>query len=439
MFILYSFLYTLGFAALTPLFIARRAKYSAGFRERFGYLPDFEKDHRPVIWIHCVSVGETNAAKPLVELLREEYGDFRIVISNVTKTGHELAARIFDRSSDLVFYFPFDWRFTVRRTLRALRPSIVMLMETEIWFNFAREARKRGIPVVIVNGRLSERSFAGYKRIGKMMKRVFRYFHSALVQSPADARRFERLGMKKRKIKVTGNIKFDQLPAADTGPLVAYFRERFGAQAGTPLILAASTHAPEERLLLEALRLLRADSTLSGTRLMIAPRHPERFEEVARLIGSGGFHLERRTGVLEVEEHPSDVILLDSVGELRSVYPLADVVFVGGSLIPHGGQNLLEPALEKKAIVTGAHLQNFEAVAEEFASNQAFVKLPDVDLSQIPTRLASEFNKLLTDGASREELGRRAFKTVARNKGASRRTLEHMAPILRVHVQAAGK
>lgn len=432
MYVIYSLVYTLGFLAMLPVFLIRRDKYLSGFRERFGRIEGFRKDARPVIWIHCVSVGETNAARPLVRQLREKHPDHRIVVSTVTKTGQDLAKEVFADDADLVFYLPFDWRFTVLRALREIRPNIVLVLETEIWFNFFREIHRRGIVLAIVNGRLSEKSASNYRRIPKTIRRVLRNVDLVLAQSRRDGERFRSLGVRKKKIKITGNIKNDQ--EADDGDLkrLAYLRERFSINGAAPLIVAASTHRPEEELLLGSLRLLKSRNEFGRARMMIAPRHPERFGEVAELIAASGFSWARRSANLSLEDGDADVILLDSIGELRSAYPLADLVFVGGSLIPHGGQNFLEPALERKAIVTGPHLHNFASAAKKFAKAGAFVRLDEALERDWPNVLDETFSSLLSNDERRKELGRNAYSVASADRGATDRTLEILGPFLRI-------
>ncbi len=432
MFTIYSLFYTLGFILMIPAFIFRRDKYLPGLRERFGRVPEFERSGSPLIWIHCVSVGETNAARPLVARIREEFPTHRIVISTVTRTGQDLAKSVFAGTADLVFYFPFDWAFTVRRTLRQIRPDLILMVETEIWFNFFREVRRRGITLAIVNGRLSEKSLKGYLRIPKTIKRVVRCADHVLVQTSADARRFHSIGTPKKKIVVTGNIKHDQEAESRRNDRVAYFRERFEIREDEPLIVAASTHPPEEELILESFLNLRTRAGFERTRLVIAPRHPERFASVAELLNETGLAWARRSGSLGIEDGEADIILLDSIGELRSLYPLADLVFVGGSLVPHGGQNILEPALEKKAIITGPHMQNFQAIVDDFEKAGAMIMLPEADTSEYAKALESEFCRLLGDGSFRDEMGTKAWETATASRGAVEKTLHVLAPLLNV-------
>lgn len=431
MFLLYSFLLTLGFIILLPRFLFQE-KYAAGFlRERFGNLPDFEASEKPLMWLHCVSVGETNAARPLVEELKKNFPEYRLVVSTTTKTGQDLAKKVFAHEAELIFYFPFDWKFTVRRALRKFKPDAVLLMETEIWFNFVREARRSGANVLIVNGRLSEKSFSRYSLIPKTMRRVLHRVDLALMQTRADTERLVNLGMRRSKIKVTGNIKFDQAFNESEAALTAELRRRFAVAAeDAPLIVAASTHAPEERWILQAFGELRKSLKENPPRLLIAPRHPERFAEVEELIKQSGFEAVRRSAAESSGDKTAEVILLDSIGELRAVYPLAQIVFVGGSLVPHGGQNILEPAISERAIVTGFYTMNFAAVVKEFAAHNALVRLQKLAEDEIPAALARVFADLLQDAARREQLAKNAFGVMKINRGATAKTIEYIKSFL---------
>lgn len=421
---------------MTPFFLLKRRKYASGFKERFGFLPDFEKDGRPVIWTHCVSVGEANAARPLIENLREKYPGHRLVVSTTTQTGQAVAGKIFEGCADLVFYFPFDWKFSVRRALEKIEPEIVLIMETEIWFNFLREASRTGARVFIVNGRISEKSSKNYLKIKGILKKVFRNLTGALMQTASDAGRIERMGCAPEKIRITGNLKFDQKIDKSDRHLTEEFEKRFGISENRPLILAASTHAPEEKWILEAFeKLFRSFPKENAPRLLIAPRHPERFEEAAHLIEKTSMGWTRRTAARTTaaaaeQEKNADVILLDSIGELRSAYALAEIVFVGGSLIPHGGQNVLEPVFAGKSVVTGNFTMNFADIVEKFVREKAIFKLPSLTEEEIPRKLKETFEELLTDRKLREILVENAGKVLKENLGATGKTLEALAPYL---------
>lgn len=433
MFQIYSFLFTVGFILLSPLFVLRREKYAAGFWQRLGYLPEFEQNNRPILWLHCVSVGEANAARPLVEEIKKQFPNYRTIISTTTKTGQELAREIFAGHADAVFYFPYDWRFSVCRALKNFKPNIVLLMETELWFNFIREASKSGAMVAVVNGRLSEKSFRRYAYIEKFMRRVLNRVDLALMQTSADAQRLLKLGIRANKVKVTGNVKFDQKIDRTETALTEYFRARFNLSKDAPLIVAASTHAPEERWILDAYKQVFKSAPEKLPRLLIAPRHPERFAEVAQLIKETGFEWVRRSEKVSERDETAEIILLDSIGELRAAFPLADIVFVGGSLIPHGGQSVLEPAVAGRAIVTGFYTTNFAAAVKEFLDKEALVQLPETDEATVAAELAAVFAELLRDADKRERLAANALAVMEKNGGATEKTLEYLQSVLQVH------
>lgn len=437
MFILYSLLLTVAFIILLPRFLfdsLRGGKYADGFWQRLGYLPDFKSNHQPVLWLHCVSVGETQAARPLVKQILEQFPAYRLVVSTTTKTGQEFARKVFETEADLVFYFPFDWRFTVQKALRKIKPNVVLIMETEIWLNFIREANKNSARVIMVNGRLSEKSLRRYLLIPKTMSRVLHYVDLALMQDAADAKRISQLGIRPSKVKVTGNIKFDLTLDEAESKTTAEFRRRFGIEEDAPLIVAASTHAPEEALIVEAFKEVWKNSKAEILpRLLLAPRHPERFMEAAVIAKNSGFDWVLRSEEESGRDKAAEVILLDSIGELRSVFPLAEIVFVGGSLIPHGGQNVLEPAMHRKAIVTGFYTMNFAEIVKEFASKNALVQLPEIERHKAPAYLAQLFTDLLQDAERRKILGENAFSILQKNRGATEKTLKLLHPFLHVN------
>jgi 3-deoxy-D-manno-octulosonic-acid transferase len=428
MFLLYSFLLTIGFLLFLPRFLFQK-KYAASFCERLGHLPDFDAGGNAVVWLHCVSVGETQAARPLVKELLKAFPDYKLVVSTTTLTGQTLAREIFAGEASLVFYFPFDWRFTVRRVLKKIKPDVILLMETELWFNFIREAGKTGAKIAIVNGRLSEKSANRYGWIQKTIRRVLHYVDSALMQTGADAKRLLALGIRNTKIKVTGNVKFDQDFDETENNLTGELRERFAISETAPLIVAASTHAPEEKFILDAFKKVYKTATGNLPRLMLVPRHPERFAEVENLIKETGFDRVKRTETASARDRAAEVILLDSIGELRAVFPLAEIVFVGGSLIPHGGQNVLEPATAQKAIVTGFYTMNFKQIVEEFLAKDALIQLPKLAEAEISVKLAEVFSELLQDNQRRTKLAENAFEVVKANRGATGKTIEHLKPI----------
>src|ERR1051325_2961999 len=425
MYLAYSLLLTLGLIVLIPHFLIQvlaHGKYIAGLRQRLGSLPPV--NGKPVIWLHCVSVGETQAARPLAQRVKQQFPHHALVVSTITLTGQKLARDVFRTSAESVFYFPFDWRWSVRRALKTINPAAVLIMETELWPNFLRECKAQRIPVALVNGRISRQSFRRYKLIRFFLRRVLSCLSLAVMQSETDAGRLRDLGMAEDKLYTAGNLKFDAEVAGELTSKTAEIRERFGLQSGAPLILAASTHAPEEEVMLESIK------QLQPARLMIAPRHPERFNEVATLIQKSGLRWTRRTSAPAAEDASASVILLDTIGELPATYSLADVVFVGGSIVDRGGHTVLEPAAAGAAGVTGAHTHNFHAIVDLMCEAKAIVQLPPVENSAAAPELTHVFKNLLANIDERNELSRRAKQLVTDNQGATDPTITFIAPLL---------
>lgn len=435
MYFIYSLLLTLAFLILLPRFVfdaLRHGKYAAGFWQRAGAVPHVAFDAaRPVVWIHCVSVGETMAARPVIAELRARHPHFRIVVSTTTLTGQRTARAQFGEVATHVIYFPFDWAWSVRRALRRINPSVVLIMETELWANFLRECRRREIPVALVNGRLSEGSMRGYKHIKFFMRRVVNDLSIAVMQSEMDAQRIAALGLNASRIVFAGNVKFD---VAESVSDMSDLCERFRLDDSRPLIVAASTHHTEEQIMLASFSSLLNDSHFTPTarpRLIIAPRHPERFAEVAALIQKHTASYSRRSAAPSATDATSDIILLDSIGELAQVYRYAAIVFVGGSIAPHGGHNILEPAAAGACVVTGAHTANFAHITQEFLEADAFIQLPassEVDPTQ---SLLAAMRDLLNDEPRRTHLISNARHVITRNRGATTRTLDFLAPLFK--------
>jgi 3-deoxy-D-manno-octulosonic-acid transferase len=430
--LIYSFLLTVGFLILLPRFAidaCRNGKYVTGLRERLGRIPGLDSSRRPTIWLHCVSVGETEAARPLVQLLRERFPAHRLGVSTTTVTGQSVARRVFQQDADLFFYFPIDWAWTVRRVLNAVNPSAILIMETEVWPNLLRECDRRSIPVALINGRISPTSFSRYAKIRLFMRRVLNNLTVASMQSEADAKRIAALGLDQARIAMSGNLKFDSAASASGDPNVASaIRQRFHFNSAQPLIVAASTHNPEESVVLTAFKQIRAID--ERPRLLIAPRHPERFEEVAKLLADSGLSWARRSASPAPADATAAIVLLDSIGELRAAYQSADIAFIGGSLIPHGGQNLLEPAALGVSAVTGAHTHNFADIARALLENEALIQLPDLPPTGVATALTVSLTELLQDASRRKSMGLRAQEVCARNRGATERTVSIIADLL---------
>ncbi len=423
MYVLYTLGLVLTAVALSPYFIyqaVRHNKYVSTLRQRLGHVGHMKSSGAATVWVHAVSVGETLAVYPLLRLLHDRAPGVQIVVSTVTETGHAVARRRFGEWARVI-YFPFDFGFSVRRCLEAIAPSLILVVETEIWPTFLRLCRQRGIPVILINGRISDRSFAGYRAVRPFMERVLDHFTLLLMQSARDAERILALGADPERVVITGNLKYDlEIPNVDQK--ISELNDLLDL-AGQPLIVAGSTAPSEERWLLQAFTLLTQKPGTENVRLLLAPRHPERFEEVAALIERMGFDLIRRSEAKrERAARSSRIILLDTLGELAAVYAMADVVFVGGSLVPVGGHNILEPARFGKPIVVGPHTSNFQAIIDEFKAEHALIQLPQSPQNAYEQQLAEVFEHLLKDVHRREEMGRRARHLLDRNRGATERT-----------------
>ena len=433
MYFFYSLLLTIGFLVLLPRFAIdalRSRKYITGLRERLGHLPALASDHRPLIWIHCVSVGETEAARPLIRSLLDRFPSYRLVVSTTTVTGQQIARDAFGREAAAVFYFPIDWAWTVRRVLQKLQPAAVLIMETELWPNLLRECRARAIPVALVNGRISINSFGRYKMIRPFISRVLSNISIALMQSEQDASRIRALGIPNERVLMTGNLKFDSAEGVIAESATDKIRVRFGFDRTARLIVAASTHPSEEDLIIQAFKQIRSSEPVDPVRLLIAPRHPERFDEVASLLQASGLTWARRSDAEKSDDRSCDAVLLDTMGELRAVYPLADVAFVGGSIVPHGGHNALEPSARGVCVVTGAHTHNFAAVTKALLDENAIVQLPDASTSETRAALTSVLKTLLSNDSQRREMAQRAMAVCNRNRGATERTVQMIAKLL---------
>lgn len=429
MYLLYSFLLTFGFVLLLPRFAIdalRNGKYVTGLRQRLGDIPQIESDSRPTLWLHCVSVGEAQAALSLVRRLKETFPNHKLVVSTTTVTGQRLAQTIFKEQAAAVFYFPIDWAWTVRRVLRKIDPAAIFIMETELWPNLFRAARRRNTPTVLLNGRISDKSFRRYKRIRPFISRVLNNLTFAIMQTEQDAQRIRELGFAHDRIAAVGNLKFDSAGTAADDKLTNQIRERFSFADDRRLFVAASTHDPEEAVILNAFRIVRGSQV--NLRLLLAPRHPERFAEAASLLAASEFSVARASARAANDDAFADVVLLDSIGELSAVFPLAEIAFIGGSIAAHGGHNVIEPAVHGVCTITGPHTSNFAAIVKAMLAERALVQMSDT--SEPAAELARVIKELLSDTNRRVEIGARARAVCDANRGATARTLELLSSIL---------
>jgi 3-deoxy-D-manno-octulosonic-acid transferase len=423
MYLFYSALLTAGLLVSLPYWLLemlRHGKYRAGLGERLGRVPHriVRETPRRTIWIHAVSVGEVLAIGHLVEELKRRWPAHRIVVSTTTDTGQVLARKRFGEES--VFYFPLDLSFAIRPYLRLLRPELVVVAETEFWPNFLRLAQSSGARIAVVNARISDRSLPGYERWSKILARILKNVDVFLAQTPRDAQRLAKIGAVPDRILVGGNLKYD-IAAPAAIPSTAQLRAAFEHSGAGPVFVCGSTVEGEETLLLRAFENVLASHPRAV--MILAPRRPERFDEVMRLLADSKIRLWRRSA-WSSEEISGGVLLLDTIGELASIYALADIAFVGGSLEPHGGHNILEPAQHGVAIVIGNHTENFRDMVALFRNQSAVRVVSPAELPQVWMELIANSDERLT-------LGRNAAETARSQTGATQKTVEALANLLR--------
>ena len=393
----------------------RQPEYLRHWGERFGHYAPGSVDTRPLIWIHAVSVGETRAAQPLIKALRQRYPNHRILLSHMTPTGRATGEELYGDTVERV-YLAYDYPWAVRRFLSHWQPCFGLIMETELWPNLLHACGKRGIPVVLVNARLSARSAGRYERLSALVTITLKQLAGVAAQSADDARRLKALGA--NEVAVVGNVKFDITPPAEMAALGATFRERIGQR---PVFLCASTRDGEEDLLLAAWKpvFTGADAPL----LVLVPRHPQRFEDVAQKVAVAGLRLQRRSDGLPVDTG-TEVWLGDSLGEMFAYYAACDVAFVGGSLLDFGSQNLIEPCAVGRPVIIGPSTFNFaQAAASALAAGAA---LQGNNAGEI---LAAA-KALLNDGPRRARMGEAGLAFTAAHRGATTRTLDWVGDLL---------
>ncbi|HEY2496905.1 MAG TPA: 3-deoxy-D-manno-octulosonic acid transferase [Candidatus Angelobacter sp.] len=395
----------------------RLGKYRAGFTERLGLVPQRLHDAKQgSIWVHAVSVGEVLAVSQLVTELRQKYPERQIFISTTTATGQALARQRFGENR--VFFMPLDFGFAVRRYLFALKPRLIVLAETEFWPNLLHLAGKDGVGLATVNARISDRSFPRYRRFKWLFRRVLSEMDLFLAQTAEDAERLRAIGAATERVRVSGNLKFDVRPSSESSLATDL---RSAIDRDSPVIVWGSTAEGEEELLLEAFKSVQRQFPTAI--MVLAPRHPERFEKVAALISSAGLPYVRRTTWSPSQAITGGIFLLDSVGELAPIYALANIAFIGGSLVPTGGHNILEPAQYGSAIVVGPHTFNFREIISIFEQGRA-IKVATSET------LATQLLDLLNNPDERRDMGNRAKELFERHAGATRRTLEALGPLL---------
>ena len=424
---LYSLGFTLAFLLALPYFLfqaLRHRKYLSSLPERLGMLPP-EIGTGPAggVWVHAVSVGEVLSALPLIRQIRRRWPGRPLFLSTTSEAGQEMARKSREGLAG-IFYFPLDWRFAVRRSLDRVRPGLVLILETEIWPNFLHECRQRAVPVCLANGRISDRSFRKYYRFRRWLRGSVSLFDCCCMQDPVDRERIVSLGAPPDRVEVCGNLKYDIEPPGQLQSRLARFRALMQLSSTPFLVVAGSTRSNEETPVLNAFRSLRQECPQA--RLLLAPRHPGRCAEVAHLLTSRSFDFVKRSelsnNVIPAAENlPAEVILLDTLGELPVLYALADLVFVGGSLVPWGGHNLLEPAIFRKPVLFGPHMNNFREMARHFIQADAGIMV------QNEVELGERFIELFRDAAARRRLGGNGYRMIRAHQGAGARILDRVA------------
>jgi len=420
-YLLYDLLLCISALVLVPYYLLRGVRYGKtrrGIRERLGSYPNgfiASLRDRQVIWVHAVSVGETKAAAPLFKAIRKRYPEAVLLLSHVTETGREVALQVAE--ADYCIFFPFDLSWVVRRVLRRIRPAVVVLVETEIWPNFVRAAWRQGVPVVLVNGRISDRSLPRYRLAGRLLQPVLAGVTVFCMQTAQDARRVRLLGAAPEQILVTGNLKFDMPEPRTALSSREALLEQFRLPTDSLVWVAGSTHAGEEQAIAEVY--LRLREKLPRLFLIIVPRHPERVRQLREELVKLSLQVTLRTAL--VNEHRQmavgEVLLVDTIGEMLTFYAMADIVFVGGSLVPVGGHNILEASLLSKPVLFGPHMQNFKEITGLIRKAEGGLAVVDRDDLYHQVRL------LIENPAERRRLGENGYNLLLQNRGATERTL----------------
>lgn len=420
--LIYDIIFLLLFILYLPVLLVKR-KLHKGFFMRFGFL---SKDIRErlkadnFIWIHAVSVGEALVISKLIDAIRKEFPGKRLVISTVTPTGNKIA-RSLAKDNDVVIYSPLDLSLVVKKFVNLIKPSVFITAETEIWPNLINRLHKINIPIILVNGRISRRSFKGYRKIRFFLKGILNKISLFCMQTIDDAEKIIYLGAKKESVKVIGNLKFDE-----TFPENNYQAEDLGLKATDKLLVAGSTHNNEEEIIIKVYKNILKESP--RLKLMIAPRHPDRADKITALIKANNLKVIRFSSIknekINLSAYLDYVFLIDTIGDLKSLYNLATVVFIGGSLVKKGGHNIIEPAYFAKPILFGPDMSNFQDMADLFLRKDAAIQVKDAK------ELQKRLSQLLENGTKIQNLAKRAKSVVDENRGTSQRTISLLKSVL---------
>jgi 3-deoxy-D-manno-octulosonic-acid transferase len=425
-----DFVYLLVAAAISPMVIyrmLRQNRYRTGWGQRFGRISRKHPQNK-CIWLHAVSVGEVNATKTIVKEMQNRFPDFEIVISTTTDTGFARAGAIY--AQDLqVFYFPLDLSWVMRRAFTRLRPAICLLMELEVWPNFVSTARRMNVPVVVVNGRITQRSVSRYGRIKPIARTIFRKVTLVLAQTAEYAERFRQIGCPDERIIVTGSLKYDTAQVTDKVEGADALAAQLNIDKSDTLWVAGGTGNDEEKILLDVYKELKQQDEFRKLRFAVVPRKPERFDEVAQLITDAGFDLVRYSTLKDtntkLNEKPP-VILGDTMGDLRKFYSLATVVFVGRSLVPMGGSDMIEVAALAKPTIFGPHAFNFHQTVDDLLKDAGAILVKDQN------ELLHNLQKCLAEPDFARKIAQNGRDVIRKNQGATRKTIDQIAKFLKI-------
>ncbi len=410
MFLIYD-IFFIAFACLYCPYLLLRRKWHGRFGQRFGRFSSADLDYfgrRKMIWVHAVSVGEVLSTAGILRRIKKDFPGHGLVLSTVTQTGYRMAASIME-GEGRVIYAPLDLHCIVRRYIRAIRPCLYISAETEIWPNLFSSLHTEGVPVILINGRISERSCRGYRLFGFLVRRILGCVRCCLMQTQSDADRITGLGADPRKVHVVGNMKFDDLSTP-----VRLNRSQIGLDPSHLLIVAGSTHPGEEEIVIRTYNDIREEE--GHVRLVVAPRHTERVADIVQTIAAHGLKAKKFSQLQGEDIEPDDVVVVDTIGHLRSIYGLADIVFVGKSLKAGGGHNIIEPAYFAKAIIVGPMMDNFRDITDLFLIDDAVIQAGDAD------DFRRQVKELVKDSKRRERLGVNARKVIDKNTGATDKT-----------------
>jgi len=425
-------IYLLVAVAIAPIIVYRMVRYGryrAGWSNRFGRITRKDPALKKCIWLHAVSLGEVNAAKTIVKELKSRFSDFEIIISTTTDTGFAGATAVFGANYK-VFYFPLDLSCIMRRAFHGIQPAICLLMELEVWPNFVLIADHLHTPVIVVNGRITDKSFSKYKKIKPFAKEIFRKLSLVLAQTDEYAQRFIEIGCPSERVIVTGSLKYDTAQIVDKVEGADTLAAQLNIGDGR-LWVAGATGNDEEKILLDVYQNLKQQEQFSDLRLVIVPRKPERFDEVAELIKQSGFDLIRYSDVKNegqqssIVNRPSSIVILgDTMGDLRKFYSLATIIFVGRSLVPMGGSDMAEAAALGKCTIFGPHTFNFKHTVDELLAGEGAIMVED------KRELLDAMQKCLNEPEFAEKIAENGREVIKKNQGATAKTIDQIAKLL---------